>query len=263
VNPTRLVMPSAAPTFGNVRLRAFEERDVGMVTDLSTDPYVPQIGSLPGNASSEEALAYIERQISRLDTGAGYSLCVADNDTDEALGTAGLWLASIAAGRATAGYSVAPRYRGRGIAGQALTALTRFAWSLPELHRIELYIEPWNVASVRTAELAGYKREGLLRSHQEIGGRRVDMLLYATIRGSDQVPHEDRRDAGRLRGALDGDGHDDRELDSTLHLGDRVERGAGADLAANRDRQREARPVRRADHRQGRSTSDVTSCSRA
>jgi ribosomal-protein-alanine N-acetyltransferase len=107
---------------------------------------------------------------------------VADKDTDEALGTAGLHLAPIAAGRTTAGYSVAPRNRGRRIAGQALTALTRFSWSIPEPYPIELYIEPWNVASVRTAELTEYEREGLLRSHQPIGGKRVDMLLYAAIR---------------------------------------------------------------------------------
>ena len=175
-------MPPAAPSFGDVRLRAFEERDVGMLMDLSTDPYVPKIGTLPGNASHEDALAHIGRQISRLDTGVGYSFCAADKDTDEALGTAGLHLAPIAAGRATAGYSVAPRNRGRRIAGQALTALTRFVWSIPELYRIELYIEPWNLASVRTAEHAGYAREGLLRSHQEIGGKRVDMLLHAAIR---------------------------------------------------------------------------------
>lgn len=102
--------------------------------------------------------------------------------TDGALGTTALWLAPIAAGRATAGYSVAPRSRGRGIVGQTLTALTRFAWSIPELDRIELHIEPWNVASARTAGLAGYEREGLLRSHREVGGNRVDMLLYAAIR---------------------------------------------------------------------------------
>ncbi len=153
--------------------------------NLSTDSYVPKIGSLPGNASREDALAYIERQLGRLDTGAGYSFCVADKDTGDALGTAGLHLAPIAAGRATAGYSVAPRARGRGVAGQALTALTRFAWSIPELYRIELYIEPWNVASMRSAEVAGYAHEGLLRSHQEIGGKRVDMLLYAAIRPTD------------------------------------------------------------------------------
>jgi [ribosomal protein S5]-alanine N-acetyltransferase len=184
MSSAQLVMPSAAPAFGDVRLRGFEERDVGMLMDLSTDPYLPKIGTLPGNASREEALAYIERQLSRLTTGVGYSFCVANKKTDDALGTAGLWLASIAAGRASAGYSVAPRNRGRRIAGQALTALTRFAWSLPELHRIELYIEPWNAASVRTAEHAGYEGEGLLRSHQEIGGQRVDMLLYAAIRES-------------------------------------------------------------------------------
>jgi len=178
----RLVMPSPAPTFGRVRLRAFDERDVDMVMDLSTDPYVPMIGSLPGRASREDALAYIDRQLGRLQTGYGYSFCVADKDTDKALGGAGLWLASIAAGRATAGYGVAPRERGRGIAGRALTALTRFAWTIPELHRVELYIESWNVASVRTAEVAGFAREGLLRSHQEIGGKRVDMLLYAALR---------------------------------------------------------------------------------
>ena len=68
------------------------------------------------------------------------------------------------------------------MAAAALTALTSFAWTIPDLHRIELYIEPWNAGSVKTAERAGFEREGLLRSHQEIGGRRRDMLLYATIR---------------------------------------------------------------------------------
>ena len=65
----------------------------------------------------------------------------------------------------------------RGVAAQALQALTAFAWTIPAIHRVELYIEPWNVASLRTAARAGYQREGLLRSHQEIGGRRVDMVL--------------------------------------------------------------------------------------
>jgi RimJ/RimL family protein N-acetyltransferase len=64
----------------------------------------------------------------------------------------------------------------------ALIALTSFGWTIPALHRIELYIEPWNTGSIGTAERAGYEREGLLRSHQEIGGRRRDMLLYARVR---------------------------------------------------------------------------------
>lgn len=182
VNSPHLEMPSTAPTCGGIRLRAFEDRDVDMAINMSTDPYVPKIGTLPANASREDALAYIKRQHNRLETGTGYSFCVADTVTDEALGTTGLHLVALAQGRATAGYSVAPRQRGRGVAGQALSALTQFAWTVSGLHRIELYIEPWNAASIRTAEFAGYEHEGFLRSHQEIGGKRVDMLLYAAIR---------------------------------------------------------------------------------
>jgi len=162
--------------------RPFDDGDVDMLLDMSTDPYVPLTGTLPGNATREQALAYIRRQHGRLETGYGYSFCIADRGTGEALGQAGLWTAAIEHGRATAGYCVAPRFRGRRYATSALRALTAFAWSLDALHRVELHIEPWNTASVRTAEAAGYSREGLLRSHQEIGGRRVDVLRYAATR---------------------------------------------------------------------------------
>lgn len=80
------------------------------------------------------------------------------------------------------GYSVAPAHRGRGIASSAVKALTAFAWTVPTLHRIELYIEPWNSNSIRVAEASGFQRDGLLRSHQEIGNTRRDVLLYATTR---------------------------------------------------------------------------------
>ena len=179
-----LVLPTTPPTFDGVRLRAFEPRDVGMVQNLSTDPYTPLTGTLVADATAEQAEQWIGRQHDRLVTGSGYSFCIADATDDRALGQAGLWLADLAHGRATAGYGVAPTERGRGVAARALTALTAFAWTIPELHRIELSIEPWNVASTRTAENAGYEREGLLRSRQEIGGRRVDMLLYSAIRPS-------------------------------------------------------------------------------
>ncbi|MEV0456377.1 hypothetical protein [Catellatospora methionotrophica] len=34
---------------------------------------------------------------------------------------------------------------------------------------------------MRTAERAGFQREGLLRSWMELGGQRRDMLLYARV----------------------------------------------------------------------------------
>ncbi len=129
-------------------------------------------GSLPFRATHREALDYIARQRGRLAEGKGFSFCVADRSDDTALGGIGLWLTAIEQGRTTGGYGVAPSARARRVATQALDALTAFACTLPPVHRIELYIEPWNLASIRTAETAGFAREGLLRSHQEIAGRR-------------------------------------------------------------------------------------------
>ncbi len=184
-----LELPVVLPRADGVILRAFDAGDVAMLRDLATDPYVPLIGSLPADASEQQALDFIERQHSRWTAGVGYSFCVADEGDGRAVGTAGLWLGDLEQGRASVGYTVAPRARRRGVAARALRALTTFGWTLPELFRIELYVEPWNQGSIRTAERAGYQREGLLRSHQPIGGHRVDMLLYAALRPDVHAAH--------------------------------------------------------------------------
>jgi RimJ/RimL family protein N-acetyltransferase len=177
-----LQMPATPPTSEGIVLRPFRDADVGMLRDLATDPYVPLIGSLPANASEREALDFIERQHNRLETGVGYSFCVAELAGETALGTAGLWIADLAKGRATVGYTVAPFARRRGVAVKALRAVTAFGWTLSDLFRIELYVEPRNVGSVRTAEAVAYLREGLLRSYQPIGGRRAPLRQPPTSR---------------------------------------------------------------------------------
>jgi ribosomal-protein-alanine N-acetyltransferase len=153
-----------------------------MARELSTDPYIPLIGSLPPQATDADARAWVERQQGRYAEGAGFSFAIAQKSTGDAVGHCGLWLFEPSTGRATVGYSIVPSARGGGYAADALVALTAFGWTVPGLSRIELYIEPWNIASIRTAEQADYVREGLLHSHQSIGGRRRDMLILAAIR---------------------------------------------------------------------------------
>lgn len=45
--------------------------------------------------------------------------------------------------------------------------------------RLEAYIEPWNIDSIRVAEEVGFDREGLMRSFAPVGDKRMDALLYA------------------------------------------------------------------------------------
>ena len=174
--------PAEPPACGQVLLRAVEARDAAMAQQLSTDPYVPQTGSLPGNATMQEARDWVERQQGRHAEGAGFSLTIARRSDDFAIGHCGLWLKELNEGRASAGYALAPSERGCGYAAEALAALTEFGWTVPGVQRIDLFIEPWNIASIRTAERAGYVREELLVSHQLVGGERRDMILYSSVR---------------------------------------------------------------------------------
>ena len=174
--------PTTPPEHGSILLREITDDDVHLAIELGEDPYVPLIGTLPAHPTDDQALEWIQRGRDGYVQGIRMSFIIADAQSDEAVGTIGIRLGRLAAGRASVGYAVSPLHRSRGVATSALNALTAFAWTIPALHRIEAYIEPWNQSSIRVAERCGYLQEGLLRSHQEIGGTRRDMYLYAITR---------------------------------------------------------------------------------
>lgn len=173
-----LPWPATPPAHGSVVLREFAEADVGLALELGEDPYVPLIGSLPAHPTRQEAADWVRRQQSRHAEGRGFPFVITAEGA--AVGTIGLWLRKLSEGIGIVGYSVSPKHRRRGFAADALKAITVFARTVPGVERIDLYIEPWNRGSIRAAEKAGYRREGLLPAHQEIGGIARDMHLYVS-----------------------------------------------------------------------------------
>lgn len=166
-----------------VRLRPFGYDDVPLVLSAGTDPHITAITTVPTGDTEEGARAYVDRQLARPREGAGWSFAVADAATDEAVGQVGVWVQGLRDGRASVGYWTGPEHRGRGWAILALRTVSAWGLTLPGLHRLELYVEPWNEASWRAAERVDYQREGLLRGWQEVGGVRRDMYMYALLRG--------------------------------------------------------------------------------
>jgi RimJ/RimL family protein N-acetyltransferase len=167
--------PDLWPERGPVRLRPWADTDLPTVADLATDPYVPLIGTVPSPFTETAGLAYVARQHQRLVDGSGWSFAVEDRTSGRAAGGAGLWLHG--AGPATAGYVIAPRDRGRGLATAALQALTGFAATVG-VGRVELEIEPDNAASRRVAERAGFSFVERLPQHLRIGDRLRTMDRY-------------------------------------------------------------------------------------
>ncbi|MDN5727856.1 MAG: GNAT family N-acetyltransferase [Propionibacteriales bacterium] len=140
------------------------------------------MGALPPWPTTDQALAWVRRQQSRHLDGTGFSFAIAEPTTDRALGQCGLWLTDMASGRGRIGYSVVPSARRRGVAADTVLALTAFAWTLPALHRLKAYVEPWNTGSIRALERAGYHQQRLLPGHERIGDTWRDLVLLVLTR---------------------------------------------------------------------------------
>src|SRR5699024_3133302 len=65
---------------------------------------------------------------------------------------------------------------------ERLLALTGFGWTVPGLGRIVLHVEPWNIASQRTAERAGYVRQEATADHRIFNGETREMVVYEAVR---------------------------------------------------------------------------------
>jgi len=167
---------------GSFHLREFSDNDVLMVQQASMDRYISQITTLPYRASADEAVSFIHRQRERVLDGTGYSFAIADAQTNSAVGQIGLWLRNADRGRASLGYWVVEAERGRGVVTAALSALSAWGLTHPGIHRLELYVQPWNVASWRAAQACGFEREGLLRGWEIIDGEPKDLFMYSRLR---------------------------------------------------------------------------------
>jgi [ribosomal protein S5]-alanine N-acetyltransferase len=174
-----LIVPTLAA--GPFCLRPFMLDDLDLIREASADPYIPVITTVPAVFGEDEGRRFIERQWARAEEGVGYSFAIADARTDRACGQAGLWLRDVSLGRAQVGYWVVSSARGRGAAAIAAQVLAGWAHRELQIPRVELYVEPWNTASIRSAKRAGFQREGLLRSWQDLDGERKDMLMYSML----------------------------------------------------------------------------------
>jgi RimJ/RimL family protein N-acetyltransferase len=175
-------LPPIEITTDQYVLRPFTADDLHVVEEASHDELIPVLTTVPGEWTHDEGRAFIDRQNSRLASGEGWSLAIADRQRGRAVGQIGLWISHLHKGRAEIGYWVAESGRRRGAASEAVVALCAWAFEHLDVDRLSLYIEPWNTASINTAERAGFQREVILRRWERVGGTSRDMWSFALTR---------------------------------------------------------------------------------
>ncbi len=174
-----LDVPELAASDG-FTLRPWRMSDLQLVREASEDDYIPLITTVPSPYSESAGVAFVERQWGRATARAGYPFVIVSSD-GRPVGNVGLWLRDLGQGRASLGYWVVKSARGQGAAVAALGAVAGWASRDLRIPRLELYVEPWNTASVRAAERVGFQREGLLRGWQQVGDERRDMFVYSLL----------------------------------------------------------------------------------
>ncbi len=90
--------------------------------------------------------------------------------------------------KAELGYWLAKPYWGKGLMTEAVRKVAAYAFSELELMRITANVFVFNQASARVLEKAGFKLEGLLRSHYKKDGKIFDGKLYSLLPGDLNLP---------------------------------------------------------------------------
>lgn len=166
-----------------VRLRPFGLDDVPLVVEACRDPLTQAFTRIPHPYDEEDAREFIAGSASRRMTGESIDLAIAAREDDRLLGAIGLIIDRHDAERAEIGYWVAPRERGRGVAGRALALLSAWAVTEGRFARIDLQAALANTASMRVAQRCGFVREATLRGAWYRGPERSDMALFSLLPG--------------------------------------------------------------------------------
>jgi RimJ/RimL family protein N-acetyltransferase len=162
-------------------LRTFTPADIPWVFEVSQDPLLQQFVQVPSPYLLEHARFFVETlAIERMASGERAEFVVEDAVTGERLGRVGLGLNANAA--AEVGYWVAPAARGRGVAPEAVRALSHWAFTTKDLGLIEWRAEVGNEASRRVAQKAGFRMEGQLRKRLVHRGERVDAWIGSLLK---------------------------------------------------------------------------------
>ena len=162
-------------------LRPMRQEDAPALFSIFSDPRVMSYWSTPPWTSIETASEMIDRDLRAMPAGEHVRLGIERTEDKLFLGTCILFDLMEQCRRAEVGYGLAYSAWGRGYMSEALLALLDYGFSELKLNRIEADVDPRNVASAKTLERLGFKREGLLRERWIVGGEVSDSAMYGLL----------------------------------------------------------------------------------
>ncbi len=164
-------------------VRCWNPEDAPRLHDAITEsrdhllPWMPWAADEPHDLDRRIELLRMFR--GRFDLGEEYPYGVFDADEGRVLGGTGLHTRA-GAGAYEIGYWTRAGETRRGVATEVASALTRVAFELLEVDRVEIRAEPTNRASLAIPRKLGFAREARLRRrHLAADGARRDLVVWS------------------------------------------------------------------------------------
>jgi ribosomal-protein-alanine N-acetyltransferase len=175
--------PKRLPTIDATRtsLRWIADEDVDAFYNIYSDPEVMRYWSFPPLVDREAAANLIKKIHADWQQGLILKWGIARRTDDLLIGSLTLFNIDFNHRRTEIGYALGRDHWGQGYMHEALQAVLGYAFETLNLHRIEADIDPRNLASIKTVERLGFKREGYLRERWQTNGEIQDAFFYGLL----------------------------------------------------------------------------------
>jgi ribosomal-protein-serine acetyltransferase len=176
-------------TDGFVTLRPYRKQDAAelyaaiMESMAELKPWLPFAHDA---YSLKETKGWLGTQVKGWKHGTEFNFAIVDPKDGTMLGGCGLNNIEPENRRANLGYWVRTSRSGRGVCPAATRLLARWGLEKMKLGRIEVLVAVDNLKSLRAAEKAGARREGVLRHRLWLHGTPRDAVMHSFIPG--EVP---------------------------------------------------------------------------
>ena len=178
----RKTPPFPTLTARRLRLRRFQARDVGVLHACFSDVETMRFWNFPAHnrlAETERVHAWLAKTTSPYEHLAWAVCRKAD---DQLIGMVNYHARDARNRRLQLGYMVAPKQQAKGYGLEAVRAVLDYCLEGLGVHRIEAFVHPDNVASMRLLRRLQFHCEGgPLRDYWRVGDRYVSAMIYARI----------------------------------------------------------------------------------
>ena len=176
--------PEPALSDGVVSLRPWTLDDVPAIVSACNETEIARwIHQIPSPYADRDAREYVLSTQAAWMNGAGAFFAFEERADGEVAGSIAVHVLDRDLANLEVGYWTAAPARGRGLTTRALKLISSWALDRAGAERLQLRADVLNLASLRVAEKAGFKREGTLRASgfNARENRRVDYAVFSLL----------------------------------------------------------------------------------